>query len=158
MIMIRYLKGDATNPQTPGKKVIVHICNDVGGWGKGFVMALSEKWAAPEADYREQYKSRAVPGSEFKLGAVRFIEVTPGITVGNLIAQHRLTARNGEPPIRYDALEQCLEKVSAFAAASGRSVHMPRIGTGLAGGKWELIEPIIARALKDCDVFVYDFT
>jgi hypothetical protein len=36
---------------------------------------------------------------------------------------------------------------------------MPRIGCGLAGGKWELIEPIIVRTLSEHDiaVTVYDF-
>lgn len=34
---ITYLKGDATAPQAKGVKLIVHVCNDLGGWGKGFV-------------------------------------------------------------------------------------------------------------------------
>jgi hypothetical protein len=36
---------------------------------------------------------------------------------------------------------------------------MPRIGCGLAGGKWELIEPIIVRTLvaRGVPVTVYDF-
>ena len=33
---------------------------------------------------------------------------------------------------------------------------MPRIGCGLAGGKWAVVEPIIQRALEDIPVFVYD--
>jgi len=38
-------------------------------------------------------------------------------------------------------------------------VHMPRIGCGLAGGKWEKIEPIILSELidKGINVFVYDY-
>ena len=34
---INYLKGDATNPASSGNKIIVHVCNDISGWGKGFV-------------------------------------------------------------------------------------------------------------------------
>jgi hypothetical protein len=30
------LKGDATSPQAKGPKVIAHVCNDIGAWGKGF--------------------------------------------------------------------------------------------------------------------------
>ena len=39
------------------------------------------------------------------------------------------------------------------------SVHMPRIGCGLAGGKWEEIEPIITDELtsQGIEVSVYDF-
>jgi hypothetical protein len=37
------------------------------------------------------------------------------------------------------------------------SVHLPRIGCGLAGGKWEKIEPLINKLLIDqgLNVFVY---
>jgi hypothetical protein len=31
---------------------------------------------------------------------------------------------------------------------------MPRIGCGLAGGKWEQIEPIIERTLADAGIHV----
>ncbi len=43
MSAIRYIKGDATQPQAGGNKVIAHVCNDLGGWGKGFVMAISKR-------------------------------------------------------------------------------------------------------------------
>jgi O-acetyl-ADP-ribose deacetylase (regulator of RNase III) len=63
----------------------------------------------------------------------------------------------GQPAIRYDALEKCLVQVRNYAISKGASVHMPRIGCGLAGGKWSEIEPIIERALEGVDVYVYDF-
>lgn len=45
---ISYLKGDATNLVIPGNKIIVHICNDIGAWGKGFVLAVSKRWSESE--------------------------------------------------------------------------------------------------------------
>lgn len=57
MTQITYLKGDATNPMGKGNKIIAHICNDVGGWGKGFVLAISRKWKEPEKAYRKWYRS-----------------------------------------------------------------------------------------------------
>ena len=36
------------------------------------------------------------------------------------------------------------------------SVHMPRIGCALAGGRWSIMEPIITKALAGQEVFVYD--
>ena len=36
----------------------------------------------------------------------------------------------------------------------GASVHMPRIGSGLAGGKWEQVEGIIREELTAADVAV----
>jgi hypothetical protein len=32
---ITYIKGDVTSPQAKGLKLIVYICDDRGGWGKG---------------------------------------------------------------------------------------------------------------------------
>ncbi len=52
MLPLKTIKGDATSPQAKGRKVIAHICNDLGGWGKGFVLAISRRWPEPERDYR----------------------------------------------------------------------------------------------------------
>lgn len=60
-------------------KVITHICNDIGGWGKGFVLALSKKWKMPEEAYRQWYKSQ----EEFTLGAVQFVNVENELYVAN---------------------------------------------------------------------------
>ena len=155
---IKYEKGDATNPDAPGNKMIVHICNDQGKWGKGFVMALSKKWDKPEKEYREWYDS----GKDFDLGAVQFVEVEDedDIWVANLIGQHKTKKDDeGNPPIRYQAVDAGLVKVQQKAKELSATVHMPRIGTGLAGGKWEKIEPMIKQRLTDqgVEVVVYDY-
>jgi O-acetyl-ADP-ribose deacetylase (regulator of RNase III) len=156
MMDIQYTKGDATSPEQGGNKIIVHICNDIGGWGKGFVMAISKKWKAPEKQYRDWYKSK----DNFELGQVQFVQVEEDLWVANMIGQHKINKdEQGNAPIRYEAVRQCLEKVGAFALENNASVHMPRIGCGLAGGKWEEIEPIIIDTLsgRDVAVTVYDF-
>ncbi len=153
---IEYKKGDAINPIVNGNKIIVHICNDIGGWGKGFVMAISKKWKGPENKYREWYKSK----ENFNLGEVQFVQVQEDLWVANLIGQHKINKdENGNAPIRYDAVESGLSKVADFAHEINASVHMPRIGCGLAGGKWEMIEPIIEKTIlkKDINTTVYDF-
>ena len=45
-----------------------------------------------------------------------------------------------------------------MACFKGAAVHMPRIGCGLAGGKWETIEPIVRGMAEKhgVDVVVYD--
>ncbi|GGB78083.1 Appr-1-p processing protein [Flavobacterium suaedae] len=153
---INYIKGDATQPIGEGNKIIVHICNDIGGWGKGFVMAISKRWEKPEVEYREWYKSN----DNFELGEVQFVKVEDDLWVGNMIAQHKIhKSKEGNPPIRYDAVKKALEHVCNFAVENKASVHMPRIGCGLAGGKWEEIESLIHTALSENDiqVTVYDF-
>jgi len=153
---INYLKGDATNPTNKGNKIIVHVCNDIGGWGKGFVMAISKRWKSPEMEYREWYKTK----QNFELGEVQFVNVEENIWIANLIGQHKINKdEHGNAPIRYDAILLGLEKVKIFAIDINATVHMPRIGCGLAGGTWDKIEPLIIQALtkNDVDTYVYDF-
>ena len=154
--MIQYAAGDATRPVGDGPKVIVHICNEVGGWGAGFVVAISKRWPEPEAAYRRWHKGMGdVP---FALGEVQFVEVEPSLWVANMIAQRNVVAAGGLPPVRYEAVESALTKVAQFANERDATVHMPRIGCGLAGGKWEEIERIVQSTLVDrgIDVTVYD--
>ncbi|MCL2015338.1 MAG: macro domain-containing protein [Defluviitaleaceae bacterium] len=152
---ITYIKGDATVPAAKGTKIIAHICNDVGGWGKGFVLAISKRWKEPEKQYRAWYKSK----ENFGLGEVQFVQVADDLFVANMIGQRGVKTGSKGPPIRYNAVENCLVKLSDKAAELNATVHMPRIGCGLAGGKWEQIEPLIIRHLieKNVEVFVYDF-
>lgn len=153
---INYIKGDATNPLINGNKIIVHVCNDIGGWGKGFVMAISKRWKKPETAYRAWYKSQI----DFRLGEVQFVQVDADLWVANLIGQHKINKDEyGNAPIRYEAIHSGLQKVSAFAKEKTASVHMPRIGCGLAGGTWDKIEPLIIQSLSKDSVLVtvYDF-
>jgi O-acetyl-ADP-ribose deacetylase (regulator of RNase III) len=155
MELINYIKGDATQPVGPDNKIIVHVCNDIGGWGRGFVVALSQRWTQPEREFRKWYASR----ENFILGEVQFVQVEKNIWVANMIGQRDIrTKKNGNLPVRYDAIGKALSKVAAFAAAQGASVHMPRIGCGLAGGTWDIMEPIILKELseKEISVTVYD--
>jgi O-acetyl-ADP-ribose deacetylase (regulator of RNase III) len=157
MIPVTYLKGDATSPQAGGHKIIAHICNDLGGWGKGFVVAVSRRWLGPEASYRCWHRDRAK--NNFALGEVQFVEVKPDIWVANMIGQRGMKTGSNGPPVRYEAIEKCLATVARKAVELNASVHMPRIGCGLAGGKWDKVEPLILQELsaKGVAVYVYDF-
>jgi O-acetyl-ADP-ribose deacetylase (regulator of RNase III) len=131
---ITYRKGDATCPQAKGIKIICHVCNDIGGWGKGFVIAISKRWEKPETEYRT-WHARGKDGG-FALGAVQFVQVEPYIWVANMVGQRGIKRGRSGLPIRYEAVAVCLAQVTAKARELGASVHMPRIGSGLAGGGW----------------------
>lgn len=166
---ILYTNGDATSPKGEGKKYIVHVCNDIGGWGRGFVLALSNKWDSPEKSYREWNRNGfyELPDStkcKFELGNIQVVPVEENLSVINMIGQHGCypTIVDGEKiqPIRYDALKKCLMKVAKLAKSTNASVHMPMIGAGLAGGDWSIIEGIINKTLiflgVDTTVYIFD--
>lgn len=155
---IIYLVGDATQPQAEGKKIIVHICNDLGKWGKGFVLAISKRWKTPELMYKKAFSETPIP----RLGDVQFVNVEEDIVIANIIGQHGIRSPKdikSPAPIRYESVRQGLISVADYALQHNASVHMPRIGCGLAGGRWEEIEPMIEVALTDKGVLtkVYDF-
>ena len=153
---ILFRTGDATSPIGDGAKVIVHVCNDGVVWGAGFVMALSKRWREPEERYRTWASGKE--SMPFELGRVQMVRIAPDIEVANLIGQTGIHKRNGIPPIRYDAIERGLLDIASHCRQHSASVHMPRIGCGLAGGQWEKVEPLIREQLvaKGIAVTVYD--
>jgi O-acetyl-ADP-ribose deacetylase (regulator of RNase III) len=162
---VLHIKGDATTPIDAGTRVIVHVVNDAGQWGKGFVVDLSERWKEPEEYYLDQHKRARWKKAEFELGLVQWICIEPGdygIFVVNMIAQHGLRSSQNPVPLRYDELEKCLDQVAAGARGLMEgmdertvSVHMPKIGSGLAGGEWARIERIVDEVFWDLPVYIY---
>lgn len=164
---IWYMDGDATKPYGEGGKVIVHCCNNRGGWGSGFVVALSRRWPQPEQHYRDLHPRQ---GDEYLLGSVGIVSVEPGIAVANLIGQDGMgVGKDGLPPVRYEAIRKGFQRIVKWIADEQNflrklsfdpiSIHMPRIGCALAGGDWALIEPLIEATFirARLDVTVYDF-
>jgi len=153
---ITYLHGDATEPVGPGPKIIAHCCNQAGIWGAGFVLALSKKWPEPEREYRAWAKSEP---AGIGMGGVQFVPVAKDITVANIIGQWNTGYHLGKPPVRYESIWRGLDGLGIRAKEHGASVHMPRMGCGLAGGTWDKVEPLILDTCtrRKVPVFVYDW-
>lgn len=141
--MITYLNGDATRPQGDGLKYIIHVCNNKGGWGAGFVLAISKRWKYPEQAYRTT--------KPLFLGEIQFCPVEDDIVVINMIAQLLYTE---EIPLKYDALRECLRKVNQLAVENNATIHAPKFGAGLARGDWDKIEQMINDIIT-VPVFIY---
>lgn len=155
MGLIKYLVGDATAPDTTEKNggIIAHVCNDLGAWGSGFVIALSNKWKKPEEEYKRMTKAQR------QVGNVQMVTIESGLIVANIIGQNGLRYNDyNVPAVNYAAIEVALIKVAGFAERLNFDIHMPRIGCFRAGGSWEVMELIIKRVLRnhECDVYVYD--
>lgn len=143
MTILDIVTGDAIHPTVSGNKVIVHVCNSIGLWGRGFVLALSRRWAAPEREYRK------IPKDQLHLGSVQFVRVEEDTWVANLVGQEGIRKSYGLPPIRYEAIREGLSKVKSWAEEHGAQIVMPKIGAGLAGGNWLRIEQIIREELTN---------
>lgn len=127
------------------------------------MVALSRRWPHVEQEYRKWFwgvpLNRTVSFSgPFELGAVQVVAAEPGRYVANLIGQHDIRWQNGIPPIRYSAITKGLKYVRNFCQVYPCTIHMPRMGAGLAGGDWSVIEKMIQEELCDwgIPVTVYD--
>jgi O-acetyl-ADP-ribose deacetylase (regulator of RNase III) len=120
------------------------------------VLAVSRRWGEPEAAYRRWHRERA--GNDFGLGAVQVVQVERLVWVANMVGQRGIRTGSKGVPVRYEAIDTALGALAGRAAELGASVHMPRIGCGLAGGRWERVEPLVAERLtgKGIAVTVYD--
>jgi len=159
--MLRYLVGDVINPSGTGYKIIPHVVNSIGAWGRGFVLAISKKWWQPEHDYREWSRQGPMELGKydpFTLGNVQFVKVESDIQIANMLAQNGLRGRNNPRPISYSALATCMKKVATKAKKLNASIHAPRFGAGLAGGDWETIEQYIIElwVRENLDICIYD--
>lgn len=151
---ITYKNGDATRPKE--RSLIIHVCNNAGGWGAGFVLALSAIDKTPENDYREWAKrGQQSTGVPFELGNIQLSAFGDHIVV-NMVAQDNI--ERSVPPIRYDALRECLEQVTQVAMKTGLPVVGPRFGAGIGGGEWSVIEEIINDTLIAHDIPVTIYT
>lgn len=146
---MQYVVGDATQPVGTGNKIICHIVNDIGLWGAGFVLALGKRYPKAEEHYKEWSRGN---GEHFHLGATQFVHVGGGtgsinnmIWVANMVAQRGVKNDKNPKPLQLDALADCLMLVDEWSETFSATVHMPRIGCGLAGGKWEEVSQVIAK-------------
>ena len=165
---INFLNGDATDPQGLGPRIIVHCCNNLGGWGAGFTGALSARWGQAEDAYRLWFRQKDTmtvdapimeTSGPFKLGEIQMVLVAPKLWICNLIGQMGIGVEPGQrPPVRYESIQLGLRKLRRHAQAKTATVHMPRMGCGLAGGRWEGIEQMVNEELttKNVSVTVYD--
>lgn len=151
---ITYLTGDALTPRGSPPQIIAHIVNDRSGtWGGGFAKAAANKYPDAQIDFRYWTQQ----ASNHKLGNVHWFGSKEHLSLASMVAQQGY-GKSHAPRIRYPALETCLREVASRAIESHASVHMPRIGCGAAGGRWEVIEEFVYDTLvaQGVDVVVYD--
>ena len=155
---IKYIKGDATEPIIIGNKysVICHCCNALGAWGKGFVIPLGKKYPIAKEKYLKFIK---MTKEENRLGSVSFAKPTDNIIIANIIGQYYTYPKDGKIPLDYGALEQGFRNVIEMFQTNDipLTIHMPKIGCGLAGGDWNVVEEIIKNTFikENIEVYVY---
>jgi len=154
---LKYIKGDLFQNLPKDRKVMIpHVCNDIGAWGAGFVIAIDTYSEKPKQDYHNFLASMKKCGNADPLGSINNSWIEDGNIVSNMIAQRGV---DGKHPLRYFALMECMRKVRANMNGkhSPDEIYCPKFGSGLAGGNWCAIERMIIECWVDNDINVKVF-
>ena len=78
--------------------------------------------------------------------------------IANMITQQNVATYPGEVVVSYEGIRAALEDLNDKAVTLGiKEVAMPKIGAGLGGGDWSIIEQIIEETSEDYTPYVYEF-
>jgi hypothetical protein len=134
---IKYVEGDlfAAIKGLQGSIIIPHVCNNIGAFGAGFVVALGRQFPSARTEYLKWAKEPS-----FKLGEIQTVRIDNTCII-NMVAQNGV---GGSRPLRYPALGKCIETTREFVKSSFvGAIHAPMFGSNLAGGDWNFIEKMI---------------
>lgn len=130
--------------------VFIHGCNCQCRMRKGIAGQVLKIW--PEV---QKADLNIIKGDVAKLETLGVVAV-PGLFVVNAYIQYYFWMHGQEKRrlVDYEALSSCFKEVKI--KFSGKKIVLPKIGAGLAGGDWKLIEEIINVELADEDVTVFE--
>lgn len=131
--------------------VIAHGCNCFNTMGSGIARAIRARYPlAYAAD------CQTVRGDKTKLGSYT-ICTYPDRTIFNLYTQYGFGT--DKMHLDYEALVTALEAMNFWLdttdPAQYEIVGLPRIGCGLAGGEWEVVEELINAVFQTREIHIY---
>jgi O-acetyl-ADP-ribose deacetylase (regulator of RNase III) len=140
--MIKIIDGDVFQGS---EEVLIHGCNCQGVMGGGVAAQVRALYPYAYSEYVNLSRAEGL-----KLGQIQVITY-PDIIIVNAMTQDRFGTC--ELHADYDAIRTCLKKVATHLPR--KTIRMPKIGAGLAGGDWNIIYPIVEEELCNSEVTVY---
>lgn len=142
---------------------IAHGCNCFHTMGSGIARQIKEKYPqAFEADKDTDYGDYNKLGSYSRYGGAYYFVSTYLNECSNkkrfklanqiLNCYTQFNYGNDRCYLDYEALTLCLRKINY--EFKHKTIGLPQIGCGLAGGDWNKVREIIKKELKDIDVIV----
>jgi len=146
--MLKYVDGDLLALGKAGEfDVIAHGCNCQNNMGSGIAKQIRQQF--PEAWKADQKTKK---GDKKKLGCAEGTVIDDLIVVN---AYTQFTYGGGKCHADYKAIKNVMAEINW--RFKGMRVGLPKIGAGLAGGDWDLIEAIIEEELADVDVTIVNY-
>jgi O-acetyl-ADP-ribose deacetylase (regulator of RNase III) len=165
---LTFTTGDACNSAIPGKKILVHCCNDNGVMGAGIAGQIRKMWPHVNKAHVDWFDKMYNAGTPVRLGDIQLVKAQENLVICNLIGQKdmgmQMVCGRAFPPVRYEAFVEGFWKLREkltphLTKGVDITIICPRMGCGLAGGKWDKVEACIREVFDDTNikVVVYDF-
>jgi len=126
-----------------GESIVIHGCNCHCTMGAG--IAKQVRAECPNAWSADQ---RTLPRDRTKMGSFTYGVEASGMIVVNAYTQYDYTRTSVD--VDYNALDNSIRSIIKYfyQTYSETTFAMPKIGCGLAGGDWNIVEKILLDILK----------
>jgi O-acetyl-ADP-ribose deacetylase (regulator of RNase III) len=141
---IEYIKGDLLQTEV---RHLIHGCNARGVMGSGVAKAIRDKYPQAYQDYSDTYDNYGLD-----LGSIVVSVQDDGKVIHNAITQKDYGRDPSRVYVSYWAIAEVFRKINQWGI---KEIAMPKIGSGLANGDWNVIEAIIENTMIDTKPFVY---
>lgn len=150
-MITKYIKGDILTTEL---KIICQGVNCQNVMGSGVARVIYERYPKTKTLYHKYAQNFQLGEQNKLLGEIQAINHIDDKTIINCFTQLNY-GNDGKKYVNYAAIVQCFKSLTENF--EGDKIAIPKIGAGLAGGNWEIIEQIINDATgDDLEVWVYE--
>lgn len=146
---IKYVKDDLFNFVNYGCVHLAHGCNSKGKMGKGIALEIKNRFNFAYLDYVKSDRELGTVVRSHSLSCVIY----------NCITQQNYGNNPNIQYVSYEAIEKCVDFISKDLEWHQNPdlvrVAMPKIGSSLGGGDWNIISEIIEKSSKSFTPLVF---
>lgn len=129
--------------------LILQQVNAQGVMGSGIAKSIREKYPVVYTKYKASIDCDKSHNRD-SMGSLIVVQVAPGLYIGNMVGQRNYGRDASIRYTSYDALDEALQDVRAFALDVGNlSIHYPTFGCGLGNGNWDVVKCLIEQHIGD---------
>ncbi|MED4861503.1 Appr-1-p processing protein [Bacillus atrophaeus] len=155
--MINVIKGNILDAT---EDIIVQQVNCKGVMGAGLAKAILKRYPNVKSEYQSFRNFNLNKGLTDKdlLGLVNYVRVTDGKVIANVFGQIEIKKNRFDKTVytKTEALTRGLKEVKELSKQLNKSVAIPYgIGSGLAGGDWNMVSELIDSIFSDYKVTIY---
>ena len=137
---------------------IVNTVNCVGVMGKGVAKAVKKKYPWSVFPYVECCKNNLLsPGD---ILPVSLTVESKGELIHYPTIIHAATKNHWRRKSKLEWVESCLSRINEYVTINQiKSLSIPKLGCGLGGLEWKIVEELYDQylSIEDCVITVFDF-